>query len=148
MKRAGLVWLILLIAGCVTVKVPKYINQDFPYRQDFAAGFDETFNATSRVLKELGWKITETANPASFDPTSADKRKQVLIFTEIRQTPMFLSTSYASLNVYLREMGIDRTQVEVRYLYVLPLPLRDHKNYQNDALVKKIFNKINERLKQ
>lgn len=148
MKSLVLALLIFSILGCVTVNVPKYIHEDFPYRQDFSAGFDDTFNATSKVLRELGWKITETANPASFDPRNADQRKQVLIFTEIRQTPMFLSTSYASLNVYLREMDTDRTQVEVRYLYVLPLPLRDHNRYQNDPLVKKIFNKISENLKK
>jgi hypothetical protein len=140
-----MIWLsVFLLAGCVTVKVPKYLEEDFPYRQDFYANFDTTFNATSSALKELGWKITETTSPSVFNPQETSPRKQVLIFTEIRQTPLFLASAYASLNAYLREIDEKYTQVEIRYILVMPF----FKSYQNDAMVDKIFNKIKQNLKK
>lgn len=144
MKRI-IIWLaVFLLAGCVTVKVPKYLKEDFPYRQDFYANFDKTFNATSDALKELGWKITETTSPSAFNPQEVSPRKQILIFTEIRQTPLFLASAYTSLNAYLREIDDKYTQVEIRYILVMPF----FKSYQSDALVDKIFNKIKQNLKK
>jgi hypothetical protein len=146
MRRALILIAAIGIMGCVTVEMPKYIHEDFPYRQDFSAGFEPTFYATVETLKELGWSITETTDPAAFDPGMKDKRRQILIFTQIRQTPLFLISSYSSLNAYLREMDKDRTQVEIRYLYVMPLPFKNRSSYQNDPLIKKIFNRITEKL--
>ncbi|MDP3143408.1 MAG: hypothetical protein Q8N14_05695 [Candidatus Omnitrophota bacterium] len=144
MKRM-MIWLsVFLLAGCVTVKVPKYLEEDFPYRQDFYANFDTTFNAISSALKELGWKITETTSPSVFNPQETSPRKQVLIFTEIRQTPLFLASAYASMNAYLREIDEKYTQVEIRYILVMPF----FKSYQNDAMVDKIFSKIKQNLKK
>ena len=147
MKKIIIILFSLVIAGCITVKVPKYLHQDFPYRQDYAASFERTFSATVGALRESGWSIIETTDPASFEPGANNSGRQVLIFTRIRQTPLLLISSYSSLNAYLREMDKDRTQVEIRYLHVLPLPFKHFSNYQNDALVKKIFNKISEKLK-
>jgi hypothetical protein len=143
--RKLIIWsLALFLFGCVTVKVPKYLQEEFPYRQDFYANFDQTYNATIGALKELGWKITETTSPAVFNPQESGKQKQVLIFTEIKQTPLFLASAYASLNAYLREIDNQYTEVEIRYILVMPF----FKSYQNDALVDKIFDKIKENLKK
>ena len=147
MKKIIIALAVLFLVGCVTVKVPKYLHEDFPYRKDFAADFDQTFTATSRALRELGWKITETTSPSAFDPTKADAKHQLLIFTEIRQTPLLLASTYASLNAYLREIDPEHTQVEIRYLSVLPLPFKNISIYQNDALIHKIFTRIEKNLK-
>jgi len=142
MKKIITALVILFLMGCVTVKVPKYLKEEFPYRQDFYANFDRTFNATSDALKQLGWKITETTTPTVFDPRITDHKKQILIFTEIKQTPLFLASAYSSLNAYLREIDEKYTQVEIRYILMMPF----FKTYQDDALVDKIFEKIKDNL--
>jgi uncharacterized protein YceK len=139
---------VFFLVGCVTVKVPKYLQEDFPYRKDFTADFDRSFEATYSALKELGWSIAETTSPSAFDPAKAVSKRQLLIFTEIRQTPLFLSSAYASLNAYLREIDKDHTQIEIRYLSVLPLPFKNVNSYQNDSLIQKIFARIEKNLKK
>jgi len=144
MKKILLFAFLFLCLGCVTVKIPKYLQEEFPYRKNFSANFDQSFVATTGALKDLGWKITETTTPALFNPQESGTKKQILIFTEIKQTPLFLLSAYASLNAYLREIDENHTQVEIRYILVMPF----FKSYQNDAMAGKIFNKIEDKLKK
>ena len=53
MKKA--IWLACLVVctGCVTVKVPKYLQDEFPYQKKFYASFDDTLAATKNALQVL-----------------------------------------------------------------------------------------------
>ena len=145
-------WLVVLIScvGCVTVKIPKYLQDQFPYKKKFYANFDDTLTATQQALKEAGWRITETANPSVFEqgPSATDaSAKQILLFTEVRQTPLFLSSRYMSLNIYVRQAA-DGTDVEIRYISFTPALFKNIQSYKNDVVVYKIFDKTSEILER
>jgi len=151
MRRIAAIFLILMLAGCVTVKVPKYLQDEFPYRQSFAANFDQTFTATLKALKETGWRVSETTSPAMMAPrdvSDKEKRYQVMIFTELKQSPLFLASSYESLNVLVSSADATHADVEIRYLMMTALPFKTVNSFQNDRLVKKIFKKIATQLKK
>jgi len=52
-----------------------------------------------------------------------------------------------SLNVYVREIG-EGADVEIRYLAITPVLFKDTKSYRNDAVVNKVFNRIDSLLAQ
>ena len=148
MKKA--IWLVLLMvcAGCITVKVPKYLKDEFPYQKKFYASFDDTLAATQKALRDTGWRISEIASPSTFEqgqPSSDTQGRQILIFTEIRQTPLILASRYMSLNVYLRTAD-NSTDVEIRYISVVPVLLKNSTSYKNDVVVNRVFDRISELL--
>ena len=149
MKKIWWFLVFVMCTGCVTVKIPKYLKDGFPYKKKFYATFDNTLTATKQALKETGWKITEMANPSTFeqDQSVNSKVKQILIFTEIRQTPLILSSRYMSLNLYLRSLE-DATDVEIRYISVMPMLFKNSENYKNDDVVNKIFDRISQLLEK
>ena len=149
MKKLILCALLLSCTGCVTVKIPKYLKNEFPYTKKFYSDFDKVSKATLKALSDLGWRISEMSNPAVFeqDLASDSQRKQVVIFTEIRQTPLILSSRYMSLNIYLRAVD-DGTDMEIRYISVTPILFKNVENYKNDAVVNKIFTHIANELKE
>ena len=149
MKKIWWFMVFVICTGCVTVKIPKYLKDEFPYKKKFYATFDNTLTATKQALKETGWKITEMANPSTFeqDQSVNSKVKQILIFTEIRQTPLILSSRYMSLNLYLRSLE-DATDVEIRYISVMPMLFKNSENYKNDDVVNKIFDRISQLLEK
>lgn len=143
--------LVLLLAGCVTVKVPKYLEDEFPYRKSFEANFQDTYQAALEALKGSGWKVTDVTNPAVFSPgriSDKSKRYEVLIFTEIKQSALFLGSNYVTLNALLRTIDSSHTEVEIRYLSMTVFPFKTFSSYQNDRAVSKVFNKIEQNLRQ
>ncbi len=150
MKRILALILILVICGCVTVRIPKYLEGEFPYRRSFEANFQNTFDATLKALKDSGWKVTETTSPAVFAPgRTSDKTKkyEILVFTEIKQSAMVLASSYVTLNALLRSTDANHTEVEIRYLSMTAMFFKTVNSYQNDRVVGKIFKKIEQILK-
>jgi xanthine dehydrogenase molybdopterin-binding subunit B len=112
--------------------------------------FDRTLNATLDALRALGWNIAEISHPSVFEydrEKESPYDQQVLIFTEIQQTPLFLSSRYTNLNVNLRAMG-ESTEVEIRYIAITPVIFKSAQSYRNDALVNGIFDRISELLGQ
>ncbi len=141
-----MVWILLLLVcvGCVTVKVPKYLKDEFPYKKKFYASFEDTITATQRALKEAGWHVSDISSPTVFEGSQAasvPQGKQVLIFTEIRQTPLIFSSRYMSLNVYVRASD-DGTDVEIRYISVVPMFFKNSESYKNDTVANKILERI------
>lgn len=149
MRRMFIFAVLIACVGCVTVSLPKYIKEESPYTRTFYASYNDTLKATLQVLEDLHWKVLDTAHPSVFEQGVAeeDRVQQILIFTEVRQTPLFLSSKYMSLNVYLRSVA-SGTEAEVRYVSVTPVFFKHVERYQNDAVVLKILNRIEERLKQ
>ncbi len=146
-----MIWLMaaLLLSGCVTVKIPKYIQDASPYKKRFYASFEETLNAARQALGDEGWRISEMANPAVFEQSQvvSPDTKQIVIFTEARQTPFIFSSRYMTVNVFLRNAD-DGTDVEVRYASVTPMLFKNANNYKNDSVVNKILNRISELLEK
>ena len=144
-------WIVVvcICAGCVTVKIPKYLKEEFPYKKRFYADFDETLKATQQALKDTGWVMTEIVNPSLYEQNQAGEssEKQVLIFTEVRQTPLIFSSRYMSLNLYLRTTG-DATDVEIRYLAITPMLFKNSESYKNEEVISKIFNRISQLLEK
>ena len=149
MKKVWLLVLLVFCVGCVTVKIPKYLKDEFPYEKRFYAKFDETLNATIQALDDLHWKVTNTSHPSVFEEGVQDdqSKEQILIFTEVRQTPLFLSSKYMSLNVYVIAAD-DNTDVEIRYVSVMPVFFKHAYNYKNDFVVNKVFDRIAELLEK
>ena len=145
MKKTIFLLVVALLAGCVSVKVPKYVADKSPYKKKFYADFETTFAAAQEALKEGGWKISDVKHPSVFEQGAVleGEEKQALIFTEIRQTPLFLSSRYMSLNVFVRPAD-NGTEVEIRYLSVVPALFKNRESYKNDAVVNKVFNRISE----
>ena len=151
MKKILLCFLLLSCFGCVTVKMPKYLKDEFPYQKKFYASYDDTLTATMDALKGLGWEISETSHPSVFEHgqlSEAEGARQILIFTEIRQTPLFLSSRYMSLNVYVRMAGNESTDVEIRYVSVTPMLFKNSQSYKNEGVVQNVFDRISELLNQ
>ena len=147
MKKIALLLAALILSGCVTVKIPKYIKDTAPYTKKFYANFEDALAAARQALGDEGWKISEVANPAIFEQTPATdpNKKQIVIFTETRQTPFIFSSRYMTVNVFLRNAD-DGTDVEVRYAAVTPMLFKNTNNYKNDPVVNKILNRISELL--
>jgi len=150
MKKIILLWMAICCIGCVTVNIPKYIKDESPYKKKFYASFEKTMLATTNVLEGLGWKVTGTANPANYDREKDIKNnniKQTLIFVEVKQTPLFVSSRYTNLNIFLRS-DEQSTDMEIRYLAVTPAFFKDMQSHKNDKAVGKIFDRIEEILKE
>lgn len=151
MKKAILLLLALTLSSCVTVKMPKYLKDEFPYKKKFYASFDDTLKATLDTLRALGWRASETVHPSTFEQGQLNEDKnarQILIFTDIRQTPMVLSSRYMSLNVYLMSSEPNNTDVEIRYISVTPMLFKNVQSYKNDSVVYNIFDHISRLLEK
>lgn len=141
----------LFVYGCASVHIPDYIPDEHPYRRIFYADFSTTLTTTAQSLESLGWPIAKTAEPAVFERsrlTEGGERKQTLLFTEIRQTPLFLGTRYARINAYLRAVTDHTTEVELRYLTITSVPFKSFYNYRKDHFIKRVFQEIERRLGQ
>ena len=144
MKKFWIFFLLIWCVGCMTVKIPKYLKDEFPYKHKFYASFDDTLDATIQALNDSGWKVADTSHPAVFEQGIARsdvENKQILLFTDVRQTPLLLSSRYMSLNVYIFSSD-ETTDVEVRYMAVTPVLFRSAETYKNDPVVNKVFDRI------
>lgn len=139
--------LILFCAGCVSANIPNYLKEEHPYKKKIYADYQKTVAATQEALKELGWTIAETTQPGVYEqePSANSQYQATLLFTNIRQTALFLGTRYAKMNIYLRELA-DGTELEIRYLTVTSTPLRSFESYRNDSAVQKFFERIDQQL--
>lgn len=150
MRKMGLILLLVFLSGCVTVKIPKYLQDNFPYKKKFYAKYEETLTVTQQALKDSGWKVSEVANPTAFEreaETKTTPKQEILIFTEARQTPVFLFSRYLSLNVYVRSAG-DSTDVEIRCISITTFLFMNFKSYKNDALANKLLDHISKLLER
>jgi len=135
---------VVLFTGCITVKMPQYLQAENPYSKQFLADYDKTLDATFKVLRKLGWTVSKQTSPLAFEQETAvpDKeKKQILIFTDVKQKAMILSSRYMSLNIVLKE-NKKNTDVEIRYFSVLSTIFKNFETYKNDKLVARIFKGI------
>jgi hypothetical protein len=144
MKKLLLVFAAVILVGCTTAQIPQYLQDKKPYIQRFYADYEDTLEVTHEALKQLGWKVEQTADPHVFEQQGATNdlnEKQILIFTEVRQTPLFVGTRYAKMNIFIRSKG-KLSEVEIRYLTVNSLPLKNFQSYQNKSAADRVFDCI------
>jgi len=144
MRKVTLLMSVLFLMGCVSTSIPNYLKDDHPYKKRYYKDFDHVLDNVTKALEELGWTVSGVADPYMYEkiPDNAPgEGKKILLFTEIRQTPLFMGTRYAKLNVYIR-FAKDTTEVEIRYLTLSSLSIKNIKSYRNDAAVERIFKKI------
>lgn len=140
--------LTMALAGCITVQMPPYVKDKNPYDREFYASYDKTILAVTDALEKLGWTIAKHENPAVFESDSvegAKAPKQVLLFTNVRQSAMIFGTNYVTMNIFVKEKN-EKTTVEIRYYGVFSTVLRNIETYRNDSFVEKVFSYIEKAL--
>lgn len=149
MKKSIFV-LLFLLTGCASVTIPNYIRDEHPYRKTFYAPFDTVLEATVHALEDSGWQVAKTTEPSVFERNKATDTpgvRQILLFTNVRQMPLILGTRYARMNVYLQSTPDNTTEIELRYLTVTSVSLKNFQNYRNDGYAQKFFTRIESLLK-
>ena len=135
-----------VLSGCSTVSLPKYVPDEHPYKQLYYASFDETLDAVTQVLDKFHWTVTEKTYPSLFernrDVAADGSRQQALIFTEVRTTMFGLGTRYSRVNVYLRSVAANETEVEVRYVTVTSIPFKTFYDYKKNKTVNAMLKKL------
>jgi hypothetical protein len=144
-----LIVFVLSVTGCASLQFPAYIQDKHPYTQRFYADHDEVLAAVKKNLGELGWQIEGTADPLTYEQNRIPEAgsQDVLLFTEVRQTPKILWTSYVRLNVFVQTKN-KVSDVEIRYSKINSFPFKQFKKFRNDRLVKRIFQRITDSLNQ
>ncbi len=137
---------IVFLSGCVAAILPQYLSDKHPYKKEFFSDYAESVEAVKTALAELGWTIAGEGNLDVYERAVTPNDKSVIIFSEIRQTPMFLGSRYAKLNVIVRGIQ-NKTEIEIRYVTVTSLPFRNIQTYKNDATAQRIFEHIEKHLK-
>ncbi len=140
----------IVLAGCASVTIPNYIRDEHPYRKTFYASFDTVLDTTVHALEDFGWKVAKTTEPSVFErnkDTDKPGVKQILLFTDVRQTAFIFGTRYARMNIYVQSGADNSTEVELRYLTVTSASLKNFQNYRNDRYAEKFFARIESLLK-
>lgn len=137
--------LLLVLLGCTSVSIPKYIPDENPYKRVLYVGFNPALTATRTALKDMGWKIAEETEPGIYERNraiTAQEIQQTLIFSEVRQTAAVVGSRYARINIFLRSIKDNETEVELRYLTINSTPVKGFEVYKNDAAAERILNQI------
>ena len=140
--------LILFVTGCASLQFPAYIQDKNPYTQKFYGEHDQIVAAVKKSLTDLGWPVDGVADPTTYEQRVPEPESEnVLIYTQVRQTPMILWTTYRRVNVFVHSKN-KVSDVEIRYAKIKALPFKQFKGFKNDPLVKRIFQRITDELNQ
>ena len=144
MKKLLCCLLLLALIGCANIAIPSYIQDKYPYQRTLYAPFDKVYKTTIEVFNEAGWTIDREAEPMLFEQERSlgENSKQILLFTEIRQSYFFIGSRYTRLNVYLRETAAKETDVEIRYVKVTALMFKSFYGYRSDHMIDRILQNI------
>lgn len=148
MKKILFGILLLSLAGCASVTIPRYIHDKHPYERTFFVSFEEAKQAVIGALDETGWLVEHESEPSLYERDKGiyGEREQILIFSRIRQMSFFLGTNYARVNAYIREVADKECELELRYMKVTTVVFKDFQGYKNDRAVESIFRAIEAQL--
>lgn len=151
MLRIFCILTLIFIVGCVTVEVPKYLNDKPAYSKNIEGNFNQTFTATVKSFKDMGWRVSETESTpiAKINNEEVERPAQTaIIITELKQRSMIIFSTYLMLNAYVRYLEENKTEVEIRYLSITSAPplFRQWRVYKNDGLVEKLYKEINKNI--
>ena len=140
---------LIFVVGCASVEFPAYIQDKHPYTQRFYGEHKEVLEAVTNSLKDFGWQIEGTADPVVYEQARAAEpgSENILLFSQVRQSPRILWTTYSRLNVFISSKN-KVSDVEIRYTKIKPLPIKQFKGFRNDNLSKEIFQHITDYLNQ
>jgi hypothetical protein len=148
MRKCGffkffLAFLCLAAAGCTTVRVPNYIQDNHPYVQKIYGDYGKISAVVRDVLVKNGWKVQSETNPSVYERPEAGSsgENDILLFTNIKQHSRILYSSYAHLNVFIHPIA-EGAEVEIRYQKVTPLLIKQVKRTRNDKLGQKLLHQI------
>jgi len=136
------------LMGCASIAIPDYIQEESPYKKVYYASYEDVLSSVTDVLNDLGWKSKGNVDPRiyEFGRKTPDESKQILILTELRQTPLFVGTRYAKLNIFIQSVDDNSTEVEFRYLRITSFAFNNFYRYKNDRLAQRIFNNVEKEL--
>ena len=117
MRKVLSIAALFFLTGCVAATLPQYLSDKHPYKKEFFTAYDQSVEAVKASLEELGWKVKGEGDPAVYERQAAAGEKAVILFSEIRATPLFLGSRYSKLNVIVRGIQ-DKTEIEIRYVIV------------------------------
>ena len=139
----------LTLTACSSVTITNYIKDENPYKKAFGRNFNQLLEASTRALMDSGWTIAETTDPAIFERQRViddENIKQLLLVTEIRHTALILGSRYARVNIFLKTISENSTEVEIRYFSVTTIPFKSFQSFKKDKIVNKLFTKIESNL--
>lgn len=144
-KVVVFVWLLsLCFSGCVSLNIPAYIKDMHPYKKTFYASYEDVLARAVESVELVGWRTTDSMDPAIFERhvvTLGAHHSQVLLLAVTQG-----QGKNVRLNVYVREIGAQATEVEVRYLRLISLGFKNVIRYKNDRLAQRLFELIDRRL--
>ncbi|HBR14706.1 MAG TPA: hypothetical protein DD723_04065 [Candidatus Omnitrophica bacterium] len=149
MRRIIYILIFLTFTGCATISVPNYIKDQNPYKKTYYSNFSDVLKATTEALEEAGWKVVNTSDPSVFEGNKASddpQVKQLLLFTDIRQTSLFFATRYARINAYVLSGGNQTTELELRYITVTSVLFKKFYSYKKDRFVEHLLKTIEKKL--
>ncbi len=147
MRRIVIVGICVLLAGCVTVQIPNYIPADHPYVRKVSGNYNEIIDAIKVVLFKDGYSIKSQVNPAIYERRSdgGDQSKDVLFFTNMKQHPKFLYSTYTHFNIFVHPIA-EGAEVDVRYNATTPVWLKQFQGSRNDKLANRFLNQVEQEL--
>jgi hypothetical protein len=135
-------FLCVLVGGCMTVRIPEYIKADHPYSRKIYGDYGKIMAAVRNVIVHSGWKVQSEGDPTVYERAQEGSAAQdVLIFTNVKQHSMLLYSSYTHLNVYVHAIA-EGAQVEVRFQKVTPLLFKQFYRTRNDKLAERLLRDI------
>lgn len=133
----------MALVGCSSTAIPMYLLDKHPYTERFYATFDQSKAAVEQTLTDLGWQIETQSDPAVYEQSRASdpEAEQILIITQVRVTSVGVGSRYARVNVFISAKE-DISEIEIRYLTISDLPVKDIRDYRNDSAVNRLFGRI------
>lgn len=146
MSRILTLGIFIFVTGCTAVNVPSYLQDKRPYIRRVYATFPQTVTAVETALAETGWTIEKKLDPVVYEQTDKNlDGENLLLITQTRQTPMFLGTRYARMNIYIRSnQGV--AEVEVRYLTITSIFPKNFRSYKNESAAERFLGLVEQRL--
>ncbi|MEI7998485.1 MAG: hypothetical protein WCH62_03150 [Candidatus Omnitrophota bacterium] len=147
MKKLGLIILLLTLTGCTTLEFPDYIKADHPYVRKITGKYQDIVDAVAVVLFKEGWKIQRQVNPSIYERREGgeDQSQDVLFFTEIKQHPKVVYSTFTHLNVYVHPIA-EGAEVEVRYEAISSTVIKQFHGSRNDKVSNRLLDKIEQEL--
>lgn len=148
MKKCLNFLVLLFFVGCASVNVPGYIQAEYPYKRVMYGDFKDVLQAVKDVLIEDGWQIAKETHPALYERNATygpEDKEHALIFTGIKQRSRLVYSKFVHLNVYINRTS-EGIEVDVRYGSVADFYVKKVRRYRDDALVKKILDRIEQKL--
>ena len=150
MKKSILfnIFVLVCLAGCAGLKVPAYIQADYPYKRVVYGDFLDVIEAVKEALVEDGWQIAKETHPSLYERNATyglEDKEHVLIFTDIKNKSRGIYSRHVHLNVYINRVA-EGIEVDVRYGSTVNFHLKKINRYRDDELVKKILDRIEQKL--